>query len=306
MTERLACAILFADIVGSTRLYEMLGDERALAVVNACMEAMTLAVEAQHGRVVKTIGDAVMATFPAAEPAFLGAMDLRRRINALPAIEAGDRPIRPRVRVGLHFGQALREHDDYFGDAVNVAARMSEMASAGQILTTGDLLDQLAPYMRALATEFAEIEVKGRHDPVRVARVADDSAAKENTLVSLAAPAPPRAAEISIALSYRGRRLRMDAQSRRILFGREAGCDVILTGPSASRQHATIELRRDKVILIDHSSNGTCLILGADRPIRLRREEFGLINSGRIVFGTPEAADADVLDFTIGQAAGHD
>jgi adenylate cyclase len=291
--------IVFADIVGSTRLYELLGNERALAVVNCCIDAMAAGVTAHGGAVVKTIGDEIMAVFKTPWEAFSAAIDMRRRIAALPAVEGTDRQVRARVRIGLHYGPALYEKNDYFGDAVNVAARMAELASAGQILTTGDLLDLLPPNLRSLATEFAEIEVKGRIEPVRAARVADDVATQENTRVSFvkAAPSAPTAA---LTLRHGLRVWTPPEGTRRILFGREDGCDVVLRGSLASRQHATIEVRRDKVILIDHSSNGTCLILGTDRPIRLRREEFGLINTGRIIFGTLEAEDADVLDFTVG------
>jgi adenylate cyclase len=291
--------IVFADIVGSTRLYELLGNERALSVVNDCMDTMAASVETHGGAVVKTIGDAIMAVFKTPWEAFSAAIDMRRRIAALPVVEGTDRQVRARVRIGLHYGPALYEKQDYFGDAVNVAARMAELASAGQILTTGDLLDLLPPNLRSLATEFAEIEVKGRNEPVRAARVADDVTTQENTRVSFVKAAPSGPA-VSLKLRQGARVWTPPEGTRRILCGREDGCDVVLRGSLASRQHATIELRRDKVILIDHSSNGTCLILGADRPIRLRREEFGLINSGRIVFGTPEAEDADVLDFTIG------
>lgn len=293
--------IVFADIVGSTRLYELLGDERALAVVTHCLDAMATGVTSHNGAVVKTIGDAIMAVFQTPSEAFTGAIDMRRRIAALPAVDGTDRQVRARVRIGLHFGPALCDKHDYFGDAVNVAARMAEMASAGQILTTGEVLDLLPPNLRSLATEFAEIEVKGRNGPIRAARVADDVTPQENTRVSFGLPAASAPSAPAAVLT-----LRMGVHvwspppgTRRILCGREDGCDLRLRGSLASRQHATIEMRRDKVILIDHSSNGTCLILDNDPPIRLRREEFGLIHSGRIIFGTPEAEDADVLEFTV-------
>ncbi|MFN3970534.1 MAG: adenylate/guanylate cyclase domain-containing protein [Gemmobacter sp.] len=293
-------AIIFADIVGSTRLYEMLGDQDALDIVTACLDAMTRVAEARGGQLVKTIGDAVMIAFTEPEAAFLAAIDMRRAIAALAPVQVGDRQLRLRVRIGLHFGAALRENRDLYGDAVNVASRMCDMASAGQILTTGDLLDALPLHLRSLGSAFADIEVKGRSDPVRAVRVADESAMQENTLVSYGrAPDAPDARAV-VTLRHAGRIWTPQADTRRILCGREAGCDLILKGSLASRQHATIEIRRSKVVLIDHSSNGTCLILGTDRPIRLRREEFGLIHAGSIIFGTMEAPDADVLEFSIG------
>lgn len=293
MPERHACAILFADVVGSTRLYEVLGDERALAVVGDCMAAMRAAVEREGGLVVKTIGDAVMATFEDAGSALVAAMAMRGDIGAMPPLAHGDHPLQARIRAGVHFGQVLHDNGDVFGDAVNVAARMADMAGAGQILTTGDLLDRLAPVLRGLAAEFAVIEVKGRRDPVRVARVADDGAMRDGTVVSPAAGGTrPAGAPPVLELIWQGRALTVDPGSRSLTFGREAGCDVILSGASASRRHATIELRRDKAVLIDHSSNGSWLRLGDDAPIRLLREEVVLLRAGSIAFGAdPDGAD---------------
>lgn len=293
--------ILFADIVGSTRMYEMLGDEVALSVVNACFDAMADCVAGQGGQVVKTIGDALMASFDTAPQALSAAMQIRRRIAALPPVPGIAAQVRARVRVGLHFGPALFDGDDYFGDTVNLAARMAGLASPGQILTTGDLLDRLPVHLRSLASEFAEIEVKGRHLPVRIARVSDDAATSENTQVRFEARVPTvPPVEAALTLTFAGRTWTAPPGTRRIVCGREAGCDILLTGALASRQHATIELRRDKVILIDHSTNGTVLLVAGERPVHLMREEFGLIRAGTIVFGRPEAADADTLAFTIG------
>lgn len=293
--------ILFADIVGSTRMYELLGDEAALAVVTGCFAVMSDCVAKEGGQVVKTIGDALMASFDSAPQALAAAMQIRRQIAALPPPPGPAAQMRARVRVGLHVGPALFDHDDYFGDTVNLAARIAGLASPGQILTTGDLLDRLPVHLRGLATEFAEIEVKGRHEPVRIARVSDDGAVAENTQVRFA-PArttmPP--AEAVLHLTHGARTWAVPAGTRRIVCGREAGCDILLTGTLASRQHATIELRRDKVILIDHSTNGTVLLVAGERPVQLMREEFGLIRAGTIVFGRPEAEDADRLAFTIG------
>lgn len=290
--------ILFADIVGSTAMYERLGDSRALAVVNACFDAMSGAVAGQGGQVVKTIGDEMMAAFPSAAAALLAAMDIRRAMAALPPVADGDTVIRPRARIGLHHGTALFDNDDWYGDTVNLAARIAAVASAGQVLATGELRDSLPPPLRMLTTEFAQIEVKGRSEPVRIARVAEDQSGPETTLIRAPAAAPVRP-EASLRLVQDRRSWIVPAGTRTIVCGREAGCDVMLFGQQASRRHATIEIRRDKVVLVDHSTNGTWLMVDDERPVRLLREEFGMTRTGRIVFGAPDAADADVLHFTV-------
>lgn len=291
--------ILFADIVGSTKMYERLGDTRALAVVTTCFETMGKAVLGQGGQVVKTIGDEMMAAFPTADAALLAAMDIRRGMAALPPVADGEILIRPRVRIGLHFGPALFDNDDWYGDTVNLSARIAAVASAGQVLTTGELLDRLPLPLRALTSEFAQIEVKGRSEPVRIARVAEDQAGPETTLIRPPSAAPARAPEASLRLVQNGRSWIVPAGTRSIVCGREPGCDVSLTGQQASRRHATIEIRRDKVVLMDHSTNGTWLMVDDERPVRLLREEFSMTRTGRIVFGDPAAVDADALQFTV-------
>jgi hypothetical protein len=238
--------------------------------------------------------------FDTADAAFLASMKVRRDVSAMPPLPGVEAKFRVRMRVGLTWGPAVHRDGDYFGDSVNTAARVVALASPGQILTTGDLLDSLPLHLRSLATEFAAIEVKGRQDPVRIARVADDASAPENTLIrgGYGAPAAPPAA-VTLTLSYQGKVWDVTVGTGRIVIGREVGCDVLLSGGLASRQHATIEFRRDKAVLIDHSSNGTYLLIGEDRPVRLMREEFGLYRGGRIIFGRLDAPDADTMDFTL-------
>ena len=81
------CAVLFADVAGSTALYEVLGDERAFALVGSCLATMSACTTEVHGRVVKTIGDAVMAVFKSADDAAAAAAEMQFRVDKLgPAV----------------------------------------------------------------------------------------------------------------------------------------------------------------------------------------------------------------------------
>ena len=163
--------ILFGDIAGSTRIYENLGDQRALSVVNQCFRIMSEPIAAHGGIVVKTIGDELMAAFGRPAAAVSAAIDIQRRIEQLPTLPFSDPPLKVAIRIGLHFGTALKEHRDFFGDTVNVAARMVGLAKGRQILTTGELVDLLPAPLNAHAIDFGAIEVKGRSEPVRIAQV---------------------------------------------------------------------------------------------------------------------------------------
>ena len=290
--------ILFADIVGSTQLYERLGDQIAVTVVQDTLAIVAQAVVAHQGRVVKTIGDEVMAAFDGPEAGFAAAIDIRRRVTTLPPLPGSG--VQVRLRIGLHFGPALVEEGDYFGDTVNIAARLVTLANPDQILTTGDLLDRLPPDQQDEATEFASIEVKGRKDPLRVAQVTAGMPRQEMTQIGFARTAPPLlAVEVTLTLTVQGRIWDVPPGTRRIVCGRDAACDVVLTGAQVSRQHATIEFRRDKVVLVDHSSNGTTLVVREGRPVTLLREEFGMLQGGHIIFGRLNEPGAVVIGFAI-------
>jgi len=129
--------ILFTDLRGSTALYDRVGDLAAFDLVRSHFDELIAAVTAEGGAVVKTIGDAVMATFPTAERALRSAMRMReamRRINE----ERGSEDLA--LNIGLHEGPCLAvmldERQDYFGQTVNIASRVQDLAEPTAILAT--------------------------------------------------------------------------------------------------------------------------------------------------------------------------
>jgi class 3 adenylate cyclase len=291
--------ILFADIAGSTRIYERLGDARAHAVINQCFKIMGECVQAHRGVVVKTIGDELMAAFSAAHQPFSCAIDIRRRFDEMPPLALSDGSMRVAVRIGFHFGSAMRAQEDFFGDTVNIAARMVALAKANQILTTGDVMDILPDSQKAMGMEFGQIEVRGRAAPVRIAQIPLDAPQQHATVLRFGETAEAASYGPEIKIVFEAREWTVPAKTRTIVFGRDPASDIILKSPHVSRSHATIERRRDKIILVDHSTNGTSLIIGRQRPIILLREEFSLVENGRIAFGKADAAEADIVDFYI-------
>src|SRR5665213_906796 len=134
MTERRALTILFADISGSTRLFETRGDEIARRLIANVLIALAEVAVRHGGRVIKTIGDEIMCTFPGALQGLLAATDMQRRIKNDEELQRDNLAI----RIGLHHGDALVEDNDVFGDAVNTAARMGDkgLARRDQIVAT--------------------------------------------------------------------------------------------------------------------------------------------------------------------------
>jgi class 3 adenylate cyclase len=150
-------AILFTDIKGSTRLYEELGDSAAYRLVREHFKVLFSVIEARHGVVVKTIGDAVMGSFRSPADALLAALEGQKKMEALKVPGSGDAVI---VKMGLHAGPAiavtLNDRFDYFGQTVNRAARIQGLAGDRELFFSEAVLRDTA-VRRALAPLKARV-----------------------------------------------------------------------------------------------------------------------------------------------------
>lgn len=135
-------ALLFTDIKGSTALYDRIGDLSAFSLVQRHFEVLRGVVAANGGAIVKTIGDAVMASFAEARQAVAAALAMRRAIAAFNAGK-GDRGLV--LKIGVHVGPAiavtLNDRLDWFGQTVNIAARVQGLSGAGEVCVTEDVVD---------------------------------------------------------------------------------------------------------------------------------------------------------------------
>jgi adenylate cyclase len=286
-------AVLFADIAGSTKLYDTLGDVQAKSMIDECIALMRAITTRYGGRVIKTIGDEVMCVLPDADGGCLAATDMQLKISALPRVSGVQRAI----RAGFHFGAVIEENNDVFGDTVNLAARMAGLAKGTQIMTTRSTVDLLSPMLRASTRPIAALSVKGKGDDVEVCEVIWQPS-DEMTMTTPTIQSTSR--EVALVLQHAGQTHRLAQANAAIVLGRDAACEVVVADRMASRQHARIELRRDKFFLIDQSTNGTFVALTGEAEISLRREEVMLRGNGRIAFGhsVSEASD-DIVAFTV-------
>jgi class 3 adenylate cyclase len=133
---------LFTDLRGSTELYERVGDLAAFDLVKAHFHVLTDSVVAEAGAVVKTIGDAVMATFPAPERAIAAALRMREGMRRLNEEHQREDLC---LKIGIHEGACLavtmNDRQDFFGQTVNMAARVQAMADGRAILATDAVVD---------------------------------------------------------------------------------------------------------------------------------------------------------------------
>ena len=284
-------AVLFADISGSAKLYESLGDAEALATVERCLAIIKQVCLDAGGRVIKTIGDEVMAVFPGADAAARASTDMQLRISA----QRTSRGAPIAIHVGFHFGPVLEEGADVFGDTVTVAARLSNLARGGQVFTSSETVAQLPPAMRARTRDQQAQTVKGKQQDIGLFELVWQETEDELTALS----SRPQLAPAQLKLVHGDRQLELSNAKPSVSIGRDPQNDLVIGDRKASRMHAHIERRRDKFVLVDHSSNGTYVTVDHEVEIALRREELVLRGRGHISFGHAYQDDpAEVLGFT--------
>ncbi len=271
-------AVLFADVVGSTKLYDTLGDEQAKQMIDECLVALRGVIARYGGRVIKTIGDEIMCVLPSADNACLAATDMHLKIMALPMVSQ----VKRSIRVGFHFGHVIEENNDVFGDTVNMAARMAGLAKGMQIMTTESTVACMSPVLRLSTRRIAALAIKGKGDDVRVSEVIWQGG---DELTMATKSIAFHAIVATLHLQYGGQEMVLDQTGSLLTLGRDAQCDIVITDRNASRQHARIERRRDKFYLVDQSTNGTFLSFADEPELALHREEVMLRSSGRITFG---------------------
>lgn len=287
-------AILFADVAGSTRLYERKGDTFARRVIGLCLGYLKQVVHGEEGTVIKEIGDEVMCTFSSAEHAAAAAIEMQRTIQQACSFgKFEDEQIR--IRVGFHFGPVVRGNADVFGDAVNVAARVVAQAKAQQILTTLDTMVQLPEERRAKARLIDRVMLKGKTQELELHELLwdiDNLTVMQDGLVA-------DGIHITARFSYAGKEYFLDADHPVLRLGRGAENDIVVADTLASRLHARVELHKKKVVLVDQSLNGTYFRMEGEEGGFLRRDEQTLRNRGVISLGrAPETNPEHRILFT--------
>jgi class 3 adenylate cyclase len=159
--------ILFTDMEGSTALTQRVGDAAAQKVVHAHNHIVREALTAHGGTEIKHTGDGLMVSFPSATSGVECAVAIQQRLAAY----ANEHPdVALRVRVGLNAGEPVAERGDYFGTAVQLAARICQLAEPGQILVSGVVRD-LTAGKRFLFADLGETAPRGFEDTVRLYEV---------------------------------------------------------------------------------------------------------------------------------------
>ena len=292
MTQTIDRTVLFADLRGSTSMYETLGNSDASAVVTQSVALLARIVQLHQGHVVKTLGDGLMAMFVAPASAVAAADEMHESLERVGAPGDGALTLRARMvplklQVGLARGEVVEIGGDVFGDAVNVAARLLDHAGDNETLVTALVLDGLDPVERGRFRSLDRMQLRGRVEPVHVhlleaaPRLGDTAATAFGDIVPVASE--PEA----IRLDWMDQHRVYAGPSLPVVLGRSPQATYIIDDTRVSRSHARIDWHGGTFQITDLSYNGTYVRFDHDpEVISLRRGSCTLHGSGTIGLGS--------------------
>lgn len=282
--ETITCVVMFADVAGSTAMYENLGDDLARERISNSLNILISSSTNHGGVLIKTIGDEILVYFPDVDEAMFAAREIQETMED----DSSPETIGVSIRIGMQYGSAILEDGDIYGDSVNVAARIASMAKARQILCTKEMAFMLKETELANNVRpFDRLRVKGREEPLDIYMYVWE---EEEDMTNLAArssftnPGKHHTAN-AIILTYEDKEYTIPNSTTSFILGRGGDCELIIKGELISRHHSKIEHRRGKFIITDQSTNGTFVKTMEGQEIFLRREELSLFGAGHISLG---------------------
>jgi class 3 adenylate cyclase len=288
MVHDLEVAILFADVVGSTQLYDEFGDAKASETVAICLDVMKESTHKFNGTVIKTIGDEVMATFATVDDAMGAASLMQTRISSDADNSAEHIPVS--IRIGCHYGPVVQEQNDIFGAAVHIANRMTSQAKARQIVISGTTVEKMSPEVRAQTRQIDLATVRGRLDEVALFELLWQPDEATSMLPTIEWESKLKRAS-KLTLTFHGSSVVLDDRKKGANMGRADDNDLVVKGNLISRIHARVEMRRGRFILIDQSTNGTFLQKENGEEVFVRRDNTVLEGNGVIGLGKVAKSD---------------
>jgi hypothetical protein len=280
---------MFADIVGSTRLYEILGDECSEELISKTLGQLSKIIGKAGGEIIKTIGDEVMCRFAKAEEAITAARLMHEYLAKKPA---PSRDYKIAIRVGAHQGPIIESDGDVFGDTVNISARIAGLARAGKTMITGYTHDNLSAATRERCRHFTRTTVKGKELPIDVFDVVWE---QTDELTRVVGASNPAVIGNILTIQFGDSIIRLSANAKTsATLGRSEDCDLVVPSPHASREHCRIEFNRGKFILNDNSANGSYVIHN-QAELLFHQERVPLLGEGMISLGAPSEMNSDYL-----------
>ncbi len=280
--------IVFADLTGSTGLFEALGNARAAELVTRSTQWIGKLCTARSGRVIKYLGDGVLMSFADNHAAVLAMIEMQRMHRERSAALPGSTKMK--IKVGMARGEVVEQDGDCFGDAVNVASRLSDLSGADQIFASERVIDDLPPDDEIRWRNLGPMDIRGKSEPAPVYRIdwlretTSEFLTMQAGLETLGAPSSRLPS--TIELTWRDTRTLFDADDMPVFLGRGNDTHFAVLDPRVSRLHARLDRRGDMFVLSDVSSYGTWVrFAGSQSVISLRRQECVLLDKGEMALG---------------------
>ncbi|WP_412478361.1 FHA domain-containing protein [Azonexus sp. IMCC34839] len=273
--------VMFADVSGSSALFERLGDTEAMHAVERCLKRMSRSIDGYEGRTVQIVGDELLAVFNTADEACQAAIDMQQRIADLPPVSG----LKLSIRIGLHCGEVIDEGNKLKGDAVETAARIAGLARRKEILCSSVLASEIpshGPISLTPISELGTVNEQGKALTLNQVQWVDHdvSVYPHSTFGDASLGGRGR-----LSLKFRGKTFVLDDKSAALTIGRDLSNNLVIDDRKASRQHARIESRPDGFHLVDTSTNGTFLSYNGRPEMAVRRKDMRLEGKGYICFG---------------------
>lgn len=283
--------VVFADLVGSTGIFERLGDETAGRFVTQLTTALSKTFEQHHGRVVKLMGDGLFVVFPVEGDAVEACIAIQKRLQEKPVYPGGSMG-EVQMQMGVETGEVVEIAGDCYGDAVNSAARLADLAGAAQILTTQRVADALSATQREQLRSLGPMYLRGKSDATEVYRVDWQDDRDNDATVMGASMFSGRSKAGFLELAVAGQTVRLEPRGEKLTLGRAATSSLSINDSRVSRLHVAIEWRGGQFVLSDASSFGTWVYMGNQtEPVVLRRTECYLVGHGQITLGCDRHAE---------------
>jgi adenylate cyclase len=299
MTQTVHCTVLFADLRGSTSLYESLGNAEAASVVTHSVNVVARIVEDQGGQVIKTLGDGLMAIFDDPQAAVLSAEEVHDSLDRVIGAPRASRRPALRVQFALAHGEIIQVGGDVFGDAVNVAARLLDHAGDNETLATSQTIECLPRDISARFRRLEKLHLRGRLEPVEIWKLEPKRGV--DAMSTLFGDTSPASVPEGLRITAEGQSRIHTVRNLPVILGRSHEATYCIDDNRISRLHARIEWSAGNFQLTDLSSNGTYVRFGRQSQIvTLRRGTCTLHGRGVIALGVnPGLPEAPAVNFEV-------
>ncbi|TDM06512.1 MAG: adenylate/guanylate cyclase domain-containing protein [Ideonella sp. MAG2] len=293
--------VLFADLRGSTALYESMGNASATSVVTQAINGLSRRVPVTGGQLIKTLGDGLMAVFPGAVSAVAAAVQMQAELDrqaqqavGLPPEQVADL----QLQIAIAAGEVVEVGGDCFGDAVNVAARLLDHAGDNECLLTREVHEELTWEVRSRFRHLDKVHLRGRAEPVDVYLLARRGV--DTAVTQMEAPAEMSEPQ-GLQLVWRDNAFVFSRGRWPVVLGRGSQATLKIDDARVSRSHARIDLMGGALQLTDLSINGSYVRFAGDEEVlSLRRGTCTLHGNGEIgLGGSPNDPDVPLVQFAV-------